>query len=185
MLASTKPGSAAAPGREGDGARPGFEDQVNFFVQYGILWGGGPMPAPGDPDYLSVADEIKAMQQRPTDVTVIDTWQVRLPTTLIWLQNQDPNGQLPSNPNKTIDVTPNIVSLSPNAGAVGDAVTLAGKNFGDIEGVSTVTFHNTAATPTSWSATTVEVTVPAGATTGNVVVTANGMTSNGVSFSVN
>jgi hypothetical protein len=167
-------------------ARPGFEDQVNFFVQYGILWGGGPMPAPGDPDYLSVADEIKAMQQRPIDVTVIDTWQVRLPTALIWLQNEDPEGQLPSNPSKTIDVIPNIVSLSPNSGAVGDSVTIAGKNFGDIEGVSTVTFNNNiTATPTSWSATTIEVTVPVGATTGNVVVTANGMASNGVSFTVN
>ncbi len=166
-------------------ARPGFEDQVNFFVQYGILWGGGPMPAPGDPDYLSVADEIKAMQQRPIDVTVIDTWQVRLPTTLIWLQNEDPNGQLPSNPSKTIDVVPNIVSVSPASGAVGASVTIAGKNFGDIEGVSTVTFNNTEAQPTSWSATTIEVPVPAGATTGNVVVTANGMTSNVVNFIVN
>ena len=41
-------------------ARPGFEDQVNFYLQFGILWGGGPMPAPDDPDYLSIADEIKA-----------------------------------------------------------------------------------------------------------------------------
>jgi hypothetical protein len=80
-------------------ARPGFEDQVNFYVQFGILWGGGPMPAPGDPDYLSIADEIKAMQQRPLDVTVIDTWQVVLPTTLIWLENPD---GLPKNPNPTI-----------------------------------------------------------------------------------
>jgi hypothetical protein len=167
-------------------ARPGFEDQVNFYVQYGILWGGGPIPAPGDPDYLSVADEIKAMQQGPTDVTVIDTWQVRLPTALIWLQNDDPNGQLPSNPNKTIDVTPNIVSLSPDSGAVGDTITISGNNFGDIEGVSTVTFNNDIqATPTSWSAATIEVPVPVGATTGNVIVTANGMTSNSVNFTIN
>ena len=32
-------------------ARPGFENQVNFYVTYGILWGGGPMPAPGDENY--------------------------------------------------------------------------------------------------------------------------------------
>jgi hypothetical protein len=80
-------------------ARPGFEDQINFYIQFGIMWGGGPMPAPGDPEYLSIADEIKAQQQRPQDVTVIDAWQVRLPTTLIWLQNPD---GLPKNPSPTI-----------------------------------------------------------------------------------
>jgi hypothetical protein len=56
-------------------------------AKIGILWGGGSMPAPGEPNYLWIADEIKAMQQGPLDVTVIDTWQVRLPTTLIWLEN--------------------------------------------------------------------------------------------------
>jgi hypothetical protein len=80
-------------------ARPGFEDQVNFYTQFGIMWGAGPMPAPNDPDYLSIADEIKAQQQLPQDVTVIDAWQVRLPTTLIWLQNPD---GLPKNPSPTI-----------------------------------------------------------------------------------
>jgi hypothetical protein len=70
-------------------ARPGFEDQVNLYTLYGLLWGGGPMPAPNDEAYLSIAGEIKAQQQRPLDVTVIDTWQVRLPTTLIWLENPD------------------------------------------------------------------------------------------------
>jgi hypothetical protein len=162
-------------------ARPGFEDQVNFYVQYGIVWGGGPMPAPNDPDYLSIADEIKEMQQGPTDVTIIDTWQVVLPTTLIWLEN--PAG-LPKNPNPTIDTTPTIVSLSPTAGAVGDSVTIAGGNFGDIQGSSTITFNGTDAIPTSWSATSIDVNVPAGATTGNVVVTVNGVASNGVAFTV-
>ncbi len=176
-------------------ARPGFEDQVNFFVQYGILWGGGPMPAPGDPDYLSIADEIKAMQQRPTDVTVIDTWQVRLPTTLIWLVNEISEGQLPKNPHPTMDTTPKIVALSPTAGAVGDLVTITGRNLGDIEGGSTVSFNGTDATPTNWSATSIDVTVPAGAATGNVIVMVNGIAgdgvtvnsvaSNGVNFTVN
>jgi hypothetical protein len=89
-------------------ARPGFEDQVNFYVEFGILWGGGPMPAPGDENYLSIADEIRAQQQRPLDVTVIDTWQVRLPTTLIWLENPD---GLPKNPNPTI-VYPFVPSVA-------------------------------------------------------------------------
>ncbi len=84
-------------------ARPGFEDQVNFYLKYGIIWGGGPVPAPGDPDYLSIADEIRAQQQRPRDVTVIDAWELRLPTTLVWLEN--PAG-LPANPSPTITLPP-------------------------------------------------------------------------------
>jgi hypothetical protein len=87
------------------------------------------MPAPGDPDYLSIADEIKEMQQRPTDVTVIDTWQVRLPTTLIWLQNKNDDGQHPKNLNPTIDTTPKIVALSPAAGSVDDLVTIFRSEF--------------------------------------------------------
>lgn len=162
-------------------ARPGFEDQVNFYVKFGILWGGGPMPAPGDTDYLSIADEIKAQQQRPLDVAVIDTWQVRLPTTLIWLVNKNPDGQLPSNLNPTIDTTPEIVSLSPASGKVDDSVTIAGRNFGDIKGRSTVTFFNgIEATPTRWSVKSIDVTVPTGAATGNVFVTLNRLASDGV-----
>src|SRR5262249_59659165 len=49
---------------------------------------------------------------------------------------------------------------------------------------STVKFNGTSATPTSWSATSIVVPVPSGATTGNVVVTANSLVSNGVSFTV-
>ena len=73
-----------------------------------------------------------------------------------------------------------VGSLSPNSGAVGAAVTITGTNFGTTQGSSTVTFNGTAAAATSWSSTSVAVTVPAGATTGNVVVTVWGRASNGV-----
>src|SRR5205823_13395261 len=74
--------------------------------------------------------------------------------------------------------------LSPTSGPVGAAVTIAGTNFGATQGSSTVTFSGTAATPTSWSATSIVVPVPAGATTGNVVVTVGALASNGVVFTV-
>jgi RHS repeat-associated protein len=80
--------------------------------------------------------------------------------------------------------TPSIASLSPNSGAVGASVTIAGSNFGTTQGTSTVKFNGTAATATSWSATSIVATVPTGATTGNVVVTVSGHASNGVSFTV-
>jgi hypothetical protein len=79
---------------------------------------------------------------------------------------------------------PNISSLSPAAGQVGTPVTITGINFGATQSTSTVTFNGTSGTPTSWSATSITVPVPAGATTGNVIVTVAGVASNGVNFTV-
>jgi hypothetical protein len=84
----------------------------------------------------------------------------------------------------TVLPTPVISSLSVSSAAVGTAVTVTGTNFGATQGTSTVKFNGTAATPSSWSATSVVVTVPAGATSGNVVVTVGGGASNGVAFTV-
>jgi hypothetical protein len=80
---------------------------------------------------------------------------------------------------------PSITSLSPTSGPVGTSVTLTGTNFGSGQGASTVTFNGTpAGTANNWSATSITVPVPAGATSGLVVVTVGGMTSNGVAFTV-
>ncbi len=79
---------------------------------------------------------------------------------------------------------PSIASLNPVSGVIGTSVTLTGTNFGATQGTSTVKFNGTTATPTSWSATSVVVLVPAGATTGSVVVTVGGAASNGVSYTV-
>ena len=81
-------------------------------------------------------------------------------------------------------VGPRITNVAPPSGAVGNPVTLTGANFGATQSTSTVTFNGTTATPTSWSATSIAVPVPAGATTGNVLVTVGGLPSNGVNFSV-
>ena len=76
----------------------------------------------------------------------------------------------------TVDITPpTISSLSINSGAVGSTVTITGSGFGASQGAGSVTFNGTAATVTSWSATSIVVVVPVGATTGNLVVnTTNG-----------
>ncbi len=79
---------------------------------------------------------------------------------------------------------PTITTLTPGSGVVGAAVTITGTNFGATQGTSTVTFNGTTATPTSWSATSIVVPVPPGATTGPVVVTVAGTASNGASFTV-
>jgi len=79
---------------------------------------------------------------------------------------------------------PAITNVSPAAGPVGTSVTITGSNFGATQGSSTVKFNGITATPGSWSNTSITCTVPAGATTGPVVVTAGGNASNGFTFTV-
>lgn len=79
---------------------------------------------------------------------------------------------------------PAITGLNPTSGVVGTSVTITGVNFGAAQGTSTVTFNGTTAAPASWSATSILAPVPSGAATGNVVVTVNGVASNGVNFNV-
>ncbi len=79
---------------------------------------------------------------------------------------------------------PSITSLSPSSATAGTAVTIAGANFGATQGTSTVTFNGTTARATHWSATSVAVLVPSGASSGNVVVTVGGVASNAVVFKV-
>jgi hypothetical protein len=71
-------------------ARPGFEHHVKLFVHCGKIWSGGSVPSPQDPDYLSIADEIRAMNQAPDEGEPLDWWDARLPTTLVWLEGATP-----------------------------------------------------------------------------------------------
>jgi len=86
--------------------------------------------------------------------------------------------------------TPTITSLTVNgvanvnAGAVGASVTILGASFGTQGQSSTVTFGNLAATPISWSATSILVNVPTGAITGNIVVNPAGTPSRPWAFMV-
>jgi len=77
-----------------------------------------------------------------------------------------------------------VTSVSPTSAPIGSAVTIAGNGFGASQGSSTVTFNGVAATASAWSSTSITVSVPAGATTGPVVVTVDGQASNGVGFTV-
>ena len=79
---------------------------------------------------------------------------------------------------------PWLTSVSPAAGIPGMAVTITGTSFGTTQAASTVSFNGTLATPTSWSNTQVVVPVPTGTSSGNIVVTVSGKSSNGVGFVV-
>jgi hypothetical protein len=77
------------------------------------------------------------------------------------------------------------ISISPSSGAPDTIVTITGSsgtNFGATQGTSAVLFNGTVASPTSWSFSSITVPVPPNASTGPVVVIADGVQSNGVQF---
>jgi YD repeat-containing protein len=77
---------------------------------------------------------------------------------------------------------PFISEVSPQSGFVGTTVTVTGTNFGTSPG--TLTFNGIQAQPTSWQSASIVTPVPAGATTGPVVVTTSVGSSAGVPFAV-
>jgi RHS repeat-associated protein len=80
--------------------------------------------------------------------------------------------------------SPAISGLSPSNGTVGTVVTISGSGFGPTQGSSSVMFNGATATVTSWYPGSIVTTVPANASTGNVVVTVGGVASNGVVFTM-
>jgi len=81
-------------------------------------------------------------------------------------------------------VIPVITALSASSAILGTPITITGTSFGNTQGTSTVTFNGVDAAPTSWSATSITVPVPALATSGVVVVSVNGIATNGVNITV-
>jgi hypothetical protein len=77
--------------------------------------------------------------------------------------------------------TPTIDTLSPETGTPGDPVTITGKNFGTTQGE--VRFGKLKAKTSSWTDTSINTVVPAGAGPGTVtVVMPEGAVSNGKAF---
>ncbi len=106
-----------------------------------------------------------------------------------WIATEYANQSAPSafftiEDQATANTAPTIEYLSPTAGTTGTVVTIQGAGFGTAQAGSTVTFNGTTAAPTGWNDASIVVPVPAGATTGSVVVTVGGVASNGVSFTV-
>lgn len=65
---------------------------------------------------------------------------------------------------------PTITGFSPTLGASGTPVTITGTNFQNVTANNAVTFNVTQATPTASTATELQTTVPAGATSGHITV---------------
>ena len=68
--------------------------------------------------------------------------------------------------------TLSIINVTPSQGPVGTAVTISGTGFSTSPSQNTVTFNGTAASVIAATSTRLQVTVPAGATTGPIAVTA-------------
>src|SRR5260370_4827759 len=81
-------------------------------------------------------------------------------------------------------IMPAISSLTPPASQDGASITLNGVGFGLSQGTSQVQFNGVTASVSSWGDTSVTATVPLNTTTGPVTVTEDGITSNGVQFTV-
>jgi hypothetical protein len=115
----------------------------------------------------------------PTSIVAPVPWGATTGNVLVTVGGVASNGVL-------FTVVPNITGLSPNSGPAGTSVMITGTGFGATQNQSTVTFNGTAATPApgNWSDTLITVPVPAGATTGNVVVSVGGASSNGFAFTV-
>jgi len=78
--------------------------------------------------------------------------------------------------------TPTITSVSPEMGIAGDEVTITGTNFSATPADNTVSFNGATVTATEATETSITITVPDGATSGELTVSANGKVSNGVEF---
>jgi hypothetical protein len=82
--------------------RPGFVDAVDHFRLFGDPWLGGSLPAISDDTYLPIAEEIAEKLGRPgNEVPVGEPWEVRVPTTLVKLRDDDLLPQWQKQPNGT------------------------------------------------------------------------------------
>jgi YD repeat-containing protein len=86
---------------------------------------------------------------------------------------------------RTISTEVAIIEFTPDAGPIGQTVTIDGTGFSATPGQNTVTFNGTAASVSSATTTRLVVTVPASATTGIISITSpNGSANSSTSFVV-
>ncbi|KYF65532.1 hypothetical protein BE11_16375 [Sorangium cellulosum] len=71
--------------------RPGFIEDVLYYLHMRKVWMGGPLPLFGDPRYLPIVDEIRALTGAPGGEKPYsdETWDIVVPTELIRLRDDD------------------------------------------------------------------------------------------------
>lgn len=84
-------------------ARPGMEQAVKYWLAYCEPDLGGPLPVPGDDDFLSIAQEIRDLIAPMAGGEPGPSWEARMSTPLLWL---DPNNALPDNDDRQLGQAP-------------------------------------------------------------------------------
>jgi hypothetical protein len=91
---------------------------------------------------------------------------------------------LQSNQNVIFTVNTTISGISPNNGTALSEYQITGSGFGTAQGQSAVTLNGLPSPVLSWGPNSITALAPAGATTGDVVVTVGGIATGGPSFTV-
>jgi hypothetical protein len=71
---------------------PNFEEVFLHFTKTGKIWKGAYKPQVDDPLYLSIIEEIRNQQGATGGGEVIDRWEFKVPTSLVYLRE---DGSLP------------------------------------------------------------------------------------------
>lgn len=69
--------------------RPGFERPVIFFLKTGLIWGGGYLSLFNSQDMLDAYADVELGQQFDPPLQVGESWEIRLPTSMIMLQEDE------------------------------------------------------------------------------------------------
>jgi hypothetical protein len=78
----------AGAGRVVVPVHPAFNDAVLYFLERGLVWGGADAPRINDPLFMSIAEELKNQtDDLDNAIPEGDPWDVILPTTLVYLQD--------------------------------------------------------------------------------------------------
>jgi hypothetical protein len=70
-------------------ARPGFEGALAHYHETGDIWMGEEMPDMFSDYYVSIIEEIKARNLAPSKEVCVSEWEVKLPTTLVMLKEDE------------------------------------------------------------------------------------------------
>jgi hypothetical protein len=157
-------------------------DGQNIFTAVGVSYNSTPQKPMtlviNSPAITSTTEVWKATSSGLAQVTnaIVSPGSVTISFTT------DPDFVL-SNPIPPVTVAPLIASAVPIGGSQ-RSLSLFGVNFGSTQGSSTVTIAGSVAQATYWSGSQINVTVPSGVSSGNIIVTVNGSPSNPVPYPV-
>jgi hypothetical protein len=70
-------------------ARPGFEAALAHYQETGDIWMGEEIPDMFSDYYVSIIEEIKARNAAPGEEVLVSEWDVKLPTTLVMLKEDE------------------------------------------------------------------------------------------------